>query len=121
MLTSTRRTIKFYRTTLGRCPVEELPDSLPDREAKKAAWVVRLVERLEMVPSAYFKKLAGADDLWEIRVQTSGTSYRFLGFLDRSAHLILTNGFRKEQQRTPLHEISLALRRRNDYLERKNQ
>lgn len=80
MLTSFMRTIEFYRTASGDCPVEKFLDSLSDRDAQKVAWVLRLVERLEMVPQQYLKKLAGTDELWEVRIQIGGNSYRPLEF-----------------------------------------
>jgi len=111
--------IQFYRTQSGRCPVEEFLDSLPDRDAQKAAWVLRLVEKLEIVPQQYFKKLVNTNDLWEIRVQIGGNSYRLLGFFDKSTLLILTSGFSKKQQKTPAKEIELASQRKRDYLQRR--
>jgi phage-related protein len=113
------RIIQFYRTSSGRCPVEKLLDSLSDRQAQKVTWVFRLVEKLEIVPQQYFKKLVSTDDLWEIRVHIGGNSYRFLGFFDRSSLLILTSGFAKKQQKTPIREIELANQRRIDYLQRR--
>ena len=113
------RTIEFYKTSTGRCPVEEFLDSLQDRDARKVTWVLRLVESMDMVPKQYFKKLVGTDQLWEIRVQIGGNSYRFLGFFDGPVMLILTSGFSKKQQKTPIREIELAQQRRNDYLQRR--
>ena len=113
------RTIQFYRTASGRNPVEEFLDSLSDRDAKKVTWVLRLVEQLDLVPQQYFKKLVGTGDLWEIRAQIGGSSYRLLGFFDGPQLLILTNGFAKKQQKTPVQEIELAERRRADHLQRR--
>ncbi len=115
------RTIEFYRTLSGDCPVEEFLDSLSDRDAQKVAWVLRLVERLEMVPQQYLKKVAGTRELWEVRSQVGGSSYRLLGFFYESRFLILTNGFSKKRQKTPMKEIELAQRRRAEYLERKRK
>ena len=115
------RTIQFYRTRAGKCPVEEFLDDLSDRDAQKGAWVLRLVEQLEMVPQQYFKKLVGTEDLWEVRVQMGGNSYRLLGFFDGSVLLILTSGYAKKQQKTPQREIDLAHQRRSDYLQRRKQ
>lgn len=112
-------TIQFYRTENGRCPVEDFLDSLSDKHAQKVAWVLRLVERMERVPEQYLKKLVGTEDLWEIRVQTAGSSYRLLGFFDGAVLLILTSGFSKKQQKTPEREIDLAESRRSNYLQRK--
>ena len=113
------RTIQFYGTESGRCPVEEFLNSLSDQHAQKVAWVLRLVERMEMVPQQYLKKLTGTTELWEIRTQIGGNSYRLLGFFDESTMLILTTGFSKKQQKTPAREIDLAVQRRKDYLLRK--
>jgi phage-related protein len=74
-----------------------------------------------MVPQQYFKKLVGTEDLWEVRVQIGGNSYRLLGFFDGSVLLILTSGFAKKQQKTPQREIDLAHQRRSDYLQRRKQ
>jgi phage-related protein len=119
MLTSLVRIIQFYRTTSGRNPIEEFLDSLPDRDAQKVTWVLRLVERLDLVPQQYFKKLVGTEDLWEIRSQIGGNRYRLLGFFDGPQLLILTNGFMKKRQKTPRQEIELANKRRADYLQRR--
>ena len=121
MLTWFMRTIEFYRTLSGDCPVEEFLDSLSDRDAQKVAWVLRLVERLEMVPQQYLKRVAGTHEVWEVRSQVGGSSYRLLGFFYESRFLILTNGFSKKRQKTPMKEIELAQRRRAEYLERKRK
>ena len=115
------RTIEFYRTASGACPVEEFLDSLSDPHAQKVAWVLRLVEQMDRVPEQYLKKLAGAEDLWEVRAQTGGRSYRLLGFFDGSVLLILTSGFAKKQQKTPRRELDLAARRRAEYFEQKRR
>ncbi len=61
------REIIFYRMESGRCPVEEFLDSLNSKQAKKVAWVLQLVEELEVIPVQYFKKLVASDDIWEVR------------------------------------------------------
>jgi len=115
------RSIEFYRTENDRCAVEEFLDSLSDKDAQKVAWVLRLVERLDRVPEQYLKKLVGTEHLWEIRAQIAGSSYRFLGFFDGPALLMLTNAFSKKQLKTPLREIELAEARRLNYLQRRRR
>jgi len=112
--------VRFYRTSAGRCPVEEFLDSLSDQHAQKVTWVLRLVESLDIVPQQYFKKLSGTEQLWEVRAQAGGNSYRMLGFFDGSTLLILTSGFSKKQQKMPAREIELAESRRKDYLSRRS-
>ena len=115
------RTIQFYKTSSGKSPVEEFLDSLSDSHAQKVAWVLRLVEQFDIVPQQYFKKLVGTEDLWEIRAQIGGNSYRLLGFFDGSRLLILTSGFSKKQQKAPQREIDLARQRRTEYFQRRKQ
>jgi hypothetical protein len=38
------RTIVFYRTKDGKCPVRDFLDTLPSKAAQKVIWVLRLLE-----------------------------------------------------------------------------
>ena len=58
------RKIIFYKTVDGKCPVQDFLDALPGKVAQKVAWVLRLLEDLEMVPATYFKKLIGTEEIW---------------------------------------------------------
>ncbi len=71
------RDVIFYETDSGRRPVEEFLDTLSAKQALKAAWVIQLVEDMEIVPTEYLKKMSGTDDLWEIRVKAAGNIFRF--------------------------------------------
>jgi hypothetical protein len=53
------RTVIFYETKEGRCPVKELLDSLDGKAAQKIIWVLNLLEDMDNIPSLYFKKLIG--------------------------------------------------------------
>ncbi len=109
------REIHFYRSESDACPVEEFLDSL----AQKVAWVLQLIEEMEIVPVQYFKKLVNTDDLWEVRVQSGNNIFRFLGFLDGEWLVVLNHGFQKKTQKTPRKEIQVAEGRKRDYLKRK--
>lgn len=115
------RTVNFYRTESGHCPIEEFLDSLSGKQTQKIVWVLRLIEELEIVPTQYLKKLVNTADIWEVRVQVGNNIFRLLGFFDGSTLLILTNAFAKKSQKTPRQEIELATRRKNDYLIRKRK
>ena len=65
------------------------------------------------------EELVGVEGIWEIRVQLGSDTFRFLGFFDGGVLLALTDGFAKKTQKTPVQEIVLAVRRKNDYLARK--
>ena len=112
------RTITFYRTDRDGCPVEAFLDSLDSKTAQKVAWVLKLIEELDIVPKQYFQKLPGTDDIWECRIQMGPMIYRILAFFD-NGNIILTHGFIKKTQKTPRSEIERAERYKADYIARK--
>jgi phage-related protein len=112
------RNILFYRTVDGKCPVQEFLDSLPGKVAQKIVWVLKLLEDMDRMPASYFKKLVGAEDIWECRIQFGSNAYRiFCFFIDNT--VVLTHGFVKKSQRTPAHEIERAAAYRRDFLRRR--
>ena len=114
------REIVFYRTESGGCPIEEFLDGLTSQQALKVAWVLQLIEELDVVPVQYFKKLVHTDDIWEVRVPSGGNIFRLLGFLEGGHVVVLTHGFQKKTQKTPKKEIKLAENRKKDYLKRRH-
>lgn len=113
------KTIIFYRTADGKCPVREFLDSLPGKAARKMTWVLSLIEELDIVPSTYFKKLVSADDIWECRMQLGSNAYRIFSFLDSHSVVVLTHGIIKKTQKTPQKEIDRAEACKRDYLQRR--
>jgi phage-related protein len=115
------REIIFYRTETGRCPVEEYLDSLADKQAEKVFFVLDIVEKFEIVPGKFLKKLEAADDIWEIRIQQGNDIFRLLGFFDGEQLVVLNHAFTKKSQKTPPKEIKIAEQRKNNYFSRKGQ
>jgi len=101
----------------GRFPIEEFLDSLSSKEAQKVIWVLSLVEDLEQVSTKFYKQLKNSDGIIEIRVQIGKNNFRLLGFEHNGSLVILTNGFKKKNQKVPKSEIALAQQRRKEYLE----
>ncbi len=115
------REIVFYRTSSGKCPVEEFLDSLPAKEARKVTWVLRLIEDLPRIPRQYLKKLTNTDDIWEVRISIAGNMFRILGFWDGPRLIVLTHAFQKKTRKTPRQAIKIAEARKSDYLRRRYQ
>jgi len=115
------RQIIFYETASNQKPVEEFLDKLSARQAQKAAWVLKLVEELDHVPAQYLKKLVNTDDLWEVRVKAGTDIFRFISFFDGSKFLILAHAFQKKTQKTPIHAIEIAEKRKKEYFRRKTK
>ena len=115
------RKIKFYTTPSGQQPVGDFLDRLSSKQAQKVAWVLQLVEELDVISSQYFKKLVNTDDLWEIRVKVASDTFRFLSFFDGPRLIVVTHAFQKKRQKTPQQAIRLAEDRKRDYLRRKGK
>ena len=68
-----------------------------------------------------FKKLS--DEIWEFRTHFKSNQIRFLAFWDKTNEnqtlVIITHGFIKKAQKTPLREIERAAQMRREYLENK--
>ena len=113
------RLISFYKTTSGKCPVEDHLESLSDTQVTKITWVLKLIRETQNISTKYFKKLVNTDDIWEVRVSVGKNIFRLLGFKQDQELIILTNSFQKKTQKTPRKEIKLAKNRKKDYLSRR--
>lgn len=114
-----KRTIAFYKTADGKCPVQDFLDSLSGKVAQKVTWVLNLLEDLDVVPSSYFKKLVGTEEIWECRIQFGSNAYRIFCFFADNSEVMLTHGFIKKSQKTPKSEIDRAEAYRRDFLNRR--
>jgi phage-related protein len=113
------KTVIFYRTVDGKCPVHEFLDSLPGKAAQKVTWVLSLIEDINIVPSSYFKKLVNSEEIWECRIQLGTNAYRIFSFFDGNSVVVLTHGLIKKTQKTLQREIEKAEAYRKDYLQRR--
>lgn len=113
------KAIIFYRTEDGKCPVQDFLDSLSGKVAQKVAWVLRLVEDLDIVPANYLKKLVNSQEIWECRIQLGSNIYRIFCFFEGKSIIVLTHGIVKKTQKTPPHEIEKAETYRKAYLQRR--
>ena len=100
--------------------MQDFLDSLPGKVAQKVTWVLKLLEDLHIIPSTYFKKLTGTEGIWECRIQFGSNAYRIFCFFINSI-VILTHGFVKKSQKTPVHEIERAEAYRRDFLKRRRE
>lgn len=113
------RTVVFYRTENGKCPIQDFLDSQPGKVAQKITWVLSLLEDLDHLPAVYFRKLVNSQDIWECRAQVGSNAYRVFCFFDGKAVVVLTHGLIKKTQKTPAQEIERAEKYRRDYLQRR--
>ncbi|MDD5223116.1 MAG: type II toxin-antitoxin system RelE/ParE family toxin [bacterium] len=116
-----KKTVIFYHKPDGICPVQEFLDSLPGKAAQKVAWTLSLLEELDFIPSSYFKKLVGTEEIWECRVQFGSNAFRIFCFFDKGSLVVLTHGLIKKSQKTPQMEIKKAESYRKDYISRRGK
>lgn len=99
--------IILYDTEDGRCPVQELLDSL---EPKLLAKTLRTIDLLEMngplLREPYSKPLENG--IFELRTKQGSDITRVLYFFIVGKKAVLTNGFIKKSQKTPKAEKELA-------------
>ena len=112
--------VQFYETSSGHTPVEEFLISL---EVKSRAKIVRLIEILQeygnQTPQPYSKHLK--EGIFELRGQVGNDITRVLYFFCDGGIIVLTNGFIKKTQKTPVEEIRKAISYKKDYLERRKK
>lgn len=106
--------IILYDTEDGRCPVQELLDSL---ETKLLAKTLRTIDLLEMngplLCEPYSKPLENG--IFELRTKQGSDITRVLYFFIVGKKAVLTNGFIKKSQKTPKAEKELAKKYKADY------
>ena len=100
--------IILYDTEDGRCPVQELLDSL---EPKLLAKTLRMNGPLLREP--YSKPLENG--IFELRAKQGSDITRVLYFFIVGKKAVLTNGFIKKSQKTPKAEKELAKKYKADY------
>ena len=99
--------ILLYDTEDGRCPVQELLDSLEPKLLAKTLRTIDLLERNgPLLREPYSKALENG--IFELRTKQGSDITRVLYFFVVGKKAILTNGFVKKSQKTPKAEKELA-------------
>lgn len=110
----------FYRKRNGECPVEDFLLSL---DKKMRAKIVKEISLLElegnMLRQPFSKHLE--DGIFELRAKTGTNITRVLYFFYIGRKIVLTNGFVKKTQKTPISEIRIAKAYRSDYLQEQEE
>lgn len=97
-------------------------ESQPKKVRDKIIWTIDLVATIIRVPEQYLKHIEGTDQLYEIRVQHGGNSFRIFCFFDKEKLVILMNGFQKKSEKIPKKEIEKAIKIKSEYeAEKKEQ
>jgi len=107
----------LYNTVDGKCPVSEFMDGLNYKMHAKVLRTIDLLEHNGRELREPFSKSIG-DGIFELRIKQGSDISRVLYFFFVGNNAVLTNGFIKKSLKTPLTEINLAKRYRDDYRRR---
>ena len=112
------REIIFHETDLGAKPVEEFLDSVEPAARAKVVRTLELVRDLPVVPSKFWQKMSGAQNIWEVRTEYARNIYRVLAMTAKGNRVILLHGFQKKSKKTPRQDMEIAQQRQKRYFER---
>ncbi len=102
--------IKFYQKQSGKNPVAEFLNDLPSDEIARLAGCLKNVEELGFdSPRVQFRQIKGS--LWEIKIKTSRSGYRFFYVCIQKEVIVLLHAYKKQSQKAPKQEIELAEKR----------
>ena len=110
--------IEFYETEQGIQPAKEFLLSLDTKmRAKKVNTISILQDNGYELREPYSKYLS--EGIFEHRARVGSDITRVLYFFYVDSRIVLTNGFIKKTNKTPIKEIEKAKKYRADYLKRK--
>lgn len=92
-----------------------------DSVKEKIGYVFRVIETVDKVSEKFLKHIEGTDGLYEIRIESGSNIYRIFCCFDRGNLVVLFNAFQKKTQKTPKHEIELALTLKDEYFTLKSK
>jgi phage-related protein len=111
--------ILFYEKENGENPVKEFLNTLPFKHKTKALWEIDLLKQFgRQLKEPYVKKIKGEryKDLWELRIQFSSDISRILYFTKKEDTFVLLHGFLKKTDKTPVNELEIANKYKEDCL-----
>jgi len=92
-------------------PVREWLSELPPEDRKIVGNEIRTAEIGWPVGMPLCRSIKGHKGLWEIRVNLSGGRIARVFFCALEGNMVLLHGFIKKRQKTPDHEMAVAVKR----------
>jgi len=103
---------RFFETeSSGRMPVREWLLELPPEDRKIVGYEIQVAEFGWPVGMPLCRSIKGHKGLWEIRANLSGGRIARVFFCAHEGNMVLLHGFIKKSQKTPDHEMAVAIKR----------
>jgi phage-related protein len=106
--------IVFYVDEKGYSPIQEFLQSLDIKTQARFAWSIEQL-RIRNVRAKEPLVRHLDEKLWELREESSTNIYRLLYFFFSGRRIVFVHGFQKKTQKTPRHEIEIALKRLDSF------
>ena len=103
---------RFYAAANGRRPVREWLLDLPKTDRSVIGKDIQKVEFGWPIGMPYCRPLGHG--LWEVRCDLPDGRIARVMFCIVAGEMVLLHGFEKKTQKTPQHDIDLALRRKRE-------
>ena len=112
--------VVYYQKENGEIPLRSFIDSLDVKMAAKVIWTIKLFQEegcdLRLRYSEYL-----IDGIYELRAKQGNNISRVMYFFVIGNKAVLTHGFTKKTQKTPIKEIERAKRYRDDYMKQQEE
>ena len=95
----------------------EFMERLTAKEREKVDYGLVLLKTRDRLPTKFVKHIR--DGLYELMTEYNGNIYRVFFIFDDGKIVVLFNGFQKKTQKTPVNEITKALKIKEEYYEYK--
>ena len=107
----------FYETPSGEQPAKLFLNELSEKQRAKTIRDLKLLETCGNQLREPTSKFLEAG-IYELRTKQGSNISRILYFFFVGKRIVLTNGFVKKSMKTPRNAIELALKYKQDYIER---
>ena len=113
-------TTVFYVDDYGHSPVEDFLGTLDNKTQTRFSWSIEQLRLRNVRAKEPLARHLGGK-LWELREESNTNIYRLLYFFFSGRRIVFLHGFQKKTQKTPYHEIEIALQRLEHYIRRKGR
>ncbi len=107
-----------YTRPNGHNEFEEFYNSLPNKDRNKIRATIDMIEEVGILPTIQLEWIKKLDtEIYEIRSKVSSNIQRALYFHVKNNQYIITHGFTKKTQKTPIKEIERAKQIKSEFEE----
>ena len=107
-----------YTRPNGHNEIEEFYNSLPNKDRNKIRATIDMIEEVGILPAIQLEWIKKLDtEIYEIRSKVSSNIQRALYFHVKNNQYIITHGFTKKTQKTPIKEIIRAKQIKSEFEE----